>query len=80
MIYVAIAEAVMLVIAGITISRILSEWRDDLRRLVRLAKQCDDASQRLRRLRANCFLTDEKGHRRRYADCSEAVRTKAEAN
>lgn len=33
---------------------------------------------RINALRSNCFLTDERGHRRRYADCSEVVRNKAE--
>lgn len=35
-------------------------------------------AKRLRNLRSNCFLTNEKGHRVRYADASAAVRAKAE--
>lgn len=33
---------------------------------------------RLTALRRNCYLTDERGHRRRYADCSAEVRDLAE--
>lgn len=36
------------------------------------------ARRRLTALRRNCFLTDEKGHRVRYSNASEAVRAKAE--
>ena len=35
-------------------------------------------TKRLRHLRANCFLTDERGVRVRYAAASEAVRARAE--
>lgn len=35
---------------------------------------------KLENLRANCFLTNEKGHRVRYADASVAVRARAEGN
>jgi len=35
---------------------------------------------RINALRHNCFLTDEKGHRRRYADCSADVQARAETN
>lgn len=38
------------------------------------------ANARLNALRSNAWLTDERGHRRRYADCSESVRAKAETN
>ncbi len=33
---------------------------------------------RLNALRANCFLTNEKGHRVRYVDASAGVRDRAE--
>lgn len=33
---------------------------------------------RLNALRRNCYLTDEKGHRRKWADCSDAVRDRAD--
>lgn len=35
---------------------------------------------RLRNLRRNCFLTNEKGHRVRYADASVEVRARAEGS
>ena len=34
----------------------------------------------LTNLRRNCFLTDERGHRRRFADCSPERREWAETN
>jgi hypothetical protein len=38
----------------------------------------DDILSALRNLRKNCFLTNEKGHRVRYSDASQAVRDRAE--
>lgn len=35
---------------------------------------------RLRNLRNNCFVTNEKGHRVRYRDASVEVRERAERN
>lgn len=37
-----------------------------------------DSSNRLANLRANCFLTNEKGHRVQYYNASAEVRAKAE--
>ncbi len=37
-----------------------------------------DASRRLAALRRNCFVTNERGHRVRYAEASDAVRAKVE--
>lgn len=36
------------------------------------------AHRRLNNLRANCFLTTERGHRTRYANASPEVRARAE--
>lgn len=38
------------------------------------------ANARLDGLRKTAWLRDERGHLRRYADCSAAVRAKAESN
>lgn len=35
---------------------------------------------RLKNLRSNCWLTDEKGHRVRYSRASDVVRARAESN
>lgn len=36
------------------------------------------ANRRLRNLRANCFVTNEHGHRVRYANATDAVRVRVE--
>lgn len=48
--------------------------------LARANRTAEIASRRLTNLRRNCFLTDERGHRRRYAACSVEVRAMAEAD
>lgn len=47
-------------------------------RIRQLVDQSDELWRVIHSLRANCFLTNERGHRVRYADASVAVRARAE--
>lgn len=45
-----------------------------------ISRRLNYATQRLRNLRRNAFLTDERGVRVQYANASRDVRERAEAN
>jgi hypothetical protein len=48
--------------------------------LLRAGAKIEELRERLTALRSNCFLTDEKGHRVRYSNASQALRDRAETN
>lgn len=60
------------------------EMETDLKREIDRAADWEylftSITNRLTALRANCFLTNEKGHRVRYSKASEALRERAEGN
>ena len=63
-----IPAAALALIAGLNIAYLSAHLR------------ARDANRRLTALRANAFVTDERGVRVRYVNASAAVRAKVEAN
>ena len=46
--------------------------------VILIARDAKATRRRLNNLRRNCFVTNERGHRTRYANASPEVRAKAE--
>lgn len=80
-------ETALMVIIGFGLGRTWLNLREAKRVLLAKQEAINEAFadrlatiKALNSLRRNCFLTNERGHRVRYADASVAVRERAEGN